>query len=266
MTRAYTYKVGDMSKKDDPFREIMREVTANLTNNLRDVLAATLEKQLTESLTQSLLESEFYRKVSKDMRNGLKRIYREVSAAQNAASSDIESETVPDKATADKLFKDASDQLSAVLSQTEDAANTIMGIVEKHMDLQAESSELLEKARKGRITPDEWQRLNSNNATLGDDMIALMTAMSFQDLTGQRIKKAVAAIRQLESTVLELYVSSGIIMKAYEEQPGQSMGNLEEITKATMADIKQVVNSELKGPGSDASQGDIDALLAQFGL
>lgn len=259
-----------MVKDDELFRQVMEDVTETLTANLREVLTTTLEKQLTESLTKSLLESEFYRRISTDMRSGLRRIYKEMSDARNAASPG----TVPDipdaaaeKAAADKLFHDASEQLSAVLRQTEDAANTIMGVVEKHMDWQAESAELLEKARKGRITPTEWQRLNEINQVLGDDLVALMTAMSFQDLTGQRIKKVVAAIKQLESTVLELYLSSGLMMKAYEEQPGQDLASLEEQTKAAVQDLKQKVEgSELKGPSADANQQDIDDLLAQFGL
>jgi len=252
-----------MAKNTDPFREIMQEVTANLTANLRDVLATTLEKQLTESLTQSLLESEFYRRISKDMRSGLKRIYNEVSVAQRGSGTEV----VDEKAAADKLFHDASEQLSEVLKQTEEAANNIIEMLEKHIELQALATEFLEKAHKGRITPMEWERLREINATLNEDLAALMTTMSFQDLTGQRIKKAVAAIKQLESTVLELYVSSGLMLKAHEETPGQSMNDLEAKTKAVVADITQkVVGSELKGPTGTTGQADIDDLLAQFGL
>ncbi len=254
-----------MAPTDDPFREIMREVTEQLTNNLRDVLAATLERQLTESLTQALLESEFYRRISKDMRGGLRRIYKEASAAQSMeqAAGGLEL----DKAAADQLFHDASEQLSAVLRQTEDAANAIMAVVEKHLDLQAESADLLQKARRGNATDGEWERLIASNAALGEDLVAMMTVMSFQDLAGQRIKKVDSAIRRIESTVLELYVSSGLMIKAYEEKPGQRLEDIEENAKATVADITQkVVGSELKGPGDGADQGDIDALLAQFGL
>ena len=259
-----------MAKDDDLFRQVMEDVTETLTANLREVLSTTLEKQLTESLTKSLLESEFYRRISTDMRSGLRRIYKEMSEARNAAAPGSEPDIMDaaaEKAAADKLFHDASEQLSAALRQAEDAANTIMGVVEKHMDWQAESAELLEKARLGRITPAEWQRLNEINQVLGDDLVTLMTAMSFQDLTGQRIKKVVAAIKQLESTVLELYLSSGLMMKAYEEQPDRDISSLEEQTKAAVLDLKQKVEgSELKGPASDANQNDIDALLAQFGL
>jgi hypothetical protein len=45
------------------------------------------------------------------------------------------------------------------------------------------------------------------------------------------------------------------------------MSGLEEKTRAAAADItRKVVGSELVGPTTGASQGDIDALLAQFGL
>ena len=124
-----------MAKDDDLFRQVMEDVTETLTANLREVLSTTLEKQLTESLTKSLLESEFYRRISTDMRSGLRRIYKEMSEARNAAAPGSEPDIMDaaaEKAAADKLFHDASEQLSAVLRQTEDAANTIMGVVEKH--------------------------------------------------------------------------------------------------------------------------------------
>ena len=250
---------------DSDVRTIMREVTDNLTRNLREALAAALEKQLTESLTQALLESEFYRKISTDMRDGLRRIYREMNEARSAGSEEA---LLSDKAVADKLFKDASEQLSAVLRQTEDAANTIMEVVERLQERQQENAALLEKAHRGRITPAEWQRVIESNRILGEDLTTLMTAMSFQDLTGQRIKTAVSAMRQLESTVLELYLSSGVMMKAYEEKPGQDIAHIEEQARAAVADLKQKVEgSELKGPSTDGcQQGDIDDLLAQFGL
>ena len=45
------------------------------------------------------------------------------------------------------------------------------------------------------------------------------------------------------------------------------MSSLAEKTRAAAADItRKVVGSELKGPTGGANQGDIDALLAQFGL
>lgn len=249
------------TEAEEPWRKVMLEVTENLTQNLREVLSAALEKQLTESLTQSLLESEFYRRISEDMRSGLRRMYSEMTVA-----TDISAETSNlslDKSESDKLFQDASEQLSAVLEQTEQATVTIMETIEKHMDLQAENDELLQKARAG--APD-WERMTAINQTFMDDSISMMTTLSFQDLTGQRIKKVVSAMRQLEATVLELYLSSGLLMKGYEQ--GKDIADLEQNTRQSVAKLRQQVESEgLKGPSKDGnSQNDIDDLLAQFGL
>ena len=49
---------------------------------------------------QALLESEFYRKISTDMRDGLRRIYREMNEARSAGSEEA---LLSDKAVADKL-------------------------------------------------------------------------------------------------------------------------------------------------------------------
>ena len=251
-----------MSQERDMFRQIMREITDGLTENLSQVLSDTLERQLSESLTSALVESEFYRRLNSDMRDGLRRIYKEANAAQDMTAED---KAMTEKQMADKLFHDASEQLAAVLQQTEDVTNKIMSMVERQMEFQAESATILNKGSALRL-PD-YLRLTEINTSLGEDLLTLMTAMSFQDLTGQRIKKAVAAIKQLESTVLELYVSSGLMLKAYEKEPLQNLDELEQQTKAVVADITQkVIGSELKGPTDKASQGDIDALLAEFGL
>ena len=85
-----------------------------------------------------------------------------------------------------------------------------------------------------------------------------MTTLSFQDLTGQRIKRIIEAIKKVEQIVLDLYLSTGIQLKAREEAPDRDISDLE-------AEAKQKV-SELKGPQTKIKQGDVDDLLAQLGL
>ena len=76
-----------------------------------------------------------------------------------------------------------------------------MEVVERLQERQQENAALLEKAHRGRITPAEWQRVIESNRILGEDLTTLMTAMSFQDLTGQRIKKAVSARRPCDGII-----------------------------------------------------------------
>jgi len=66
---------------------------------------------------------------------------------------------------------------------------------------------------------------------------------------------------------VELYLSTGLLIQAYEETPHKSLDQIEQETRQTVDSLKAgpIVGSELKGP-TDASQGNIDALLAQLGM
>lgn len=261
------------SVHEDILRRIMGEVTEKLTLDLRDVLATTLaqtlEQQISSALTQSLLESEVYRRISADMRNGLQRIYKEISATTKVEKNDssVEDVQAADKEKADKLFHEASSQLSAVLTQTEQATVAILEVVERHLDLQAESEDLFKKVLSYKASKHDLERLAEINAQLGSDLNTIMLSLSFQDLTGQRIKRAVAALKEIESTVVDLYLSSGLLIQAYEESPDKPLEQIEAEAKKKVSVFKggSVLEDELKGP-SDSSQKEIDDLLSQLGM
>lgn len=245
----------------------MSEVTEKLTTDLRAVLADTIERQLSTALTQSLLESEFYRRISRDMRSGLKRIYKQINVASSSSQS-VPSEQIMDKAQADKLFHEASEQLNAVLAQTEKATEDIMEVVERHMEVQNRARDILDNAQDGVIAPDDMAWMRATNTQAEDDLNNVLMALSFQDLTGQRIKLAVKALQQIESTVVELYLSTGLLIQAYEEAPDKNLDEIEQATKRTVDGLKTqtVIGSDLKGPSGEVSQKNIDALLAQLGM
>lgn len=246
-----------VSSHEEMLKKVMDNVTETLTGNLREVLTTTLEREVTTSLTKALVESEFYRRISKDMRTGLKRIHKEIqSAAKNAPSAEATVST--DKAQADKLFTEASTQLAQVLAATEQATVDIMDVVEKQMDLQAEAASLIEQARAGNDVEGALARLAALNTLLNDDMSSIMTSLSFQDITGQRIKKIVTALTAIEDTVVELYLSTGLLMKAREEKPEKDIDEIQRETEQTV--------SELKGPVTGVTQENIDDLLAQLGM
>lgn len=203
-------------------------------------------------------EQELYQRLSKRMRKGLKQIYKEISTAADADS------LIPNHTG--ELFHEASSQLAEVIESTKTATDSIMDIVELHMDYQAEAGGIIEALRKGEATPEQIDRLAHVNNALSNDLTNIMTTLSFQDLTGQRIKKVVFALDKIESTVVELYVSSGLIMQAREKDPSKGLDTLEQEVQDVMANMKQNKSSELKGPSAGASQANIDDLLAQLGM
>lgn len=234
---------------------LMEKVLDEVVESLRKSVTEVVERELSKSLTRALLQSEFYMRMNDDMRNGLQSIYKELSAARKEEDG---GELTQEKKRADQLFSEAADQLDKILSTTEQATGEIMDVVEKHMDMQGKSNAILHSLKSGGVTKDQLADLRTMSDTLNDDLMHIMTTLSFQDLTGQRIKRIIEAIKKVEAIVLDLYLSTGLKLKAHEAAPDKDLDQLE-----AEADLQ--VN-ELKGPQVGTSQGAVDDLLAQLGL
>lgn len=202
-----------------------------------------------------------YRQLSADMRQGLKDIYQQISTASAAEGA---------APATDALFHEASAQLHEVLRDTEAAAMSIMEIVEKHLELQAESAGLIAAAGEAA----GMARLAAINDELGTDLTTLLTTLSFQDITGQRIKKVVTALNGIERQVVDLYVASGLVMDGAEKDPAKDAQTLQDEARQAVADFRESRKqpeakggSELKGPDKNGvSQAAIDDMLAQLGF
>lgn len=239
-------------KSTASFLEQMADVISQqMVQNLKGALTETLERELTASLSKALIESEFHRRLNDEMLGGLKSIYQEISKATRR-------EGAPAPENPSQLFQEASTQLDEILNATEQATEQIMDIVERHQDLQAQSAYMLAGLRKTRKSNPAIQQLIEINDALGQNLIEIMTALSFQDLTGQRIKRIVSALKTIEGTVFELYLSTGLQIKARAESPDADLDTLQQQSRQKV--------SKLKGPQTEASQESVDELLAQLGL
>lgn len=234
-------------------KNLMERVSDDLIHSLKDSITEAVQKEVSKNLSKALLEGEFYRRINHDLQSGLKDIYREVSKAKKGPAGGIEVEANPDE-----LFTEASDQLDAILKTTEKATEDIMDIVEKLQGTQMALSELIEGFQTGGVKKEQREKLNDINDELGMDLMTIMTTLSFQDLTGQRIKIIIETIKSVEKIVLDLYMSTGLKIKAREKAPEKTLEQLDTETETKM--------SELKGPTQDSSQNEVDDLLSQLGL
>ena len=142
-----------------------------------------------------------------------------------------------DLATTD--MPNAKDKLEFVIKSTEEAANKTMGIVEKYIASMDTLSGHIGKLQK---PAESVQYLKAFQAELEEDMNAVLMTQSFQDLTGQTIKKVIALVSNLERELVELIATFGV--------------KLESITETE----QQAVVSE------KVSQSDVDDLLKEFGF
>lgn len=198
--------------------------------------------------------SAVYKQLSANMRDGLKNIYQQAVTASGTPT--------------DALFSEASGQLDEVIKTTEQAAMSIMEIVERQQEHAEEAAALIRSLQDRYGTDAELGRLVEINNQRGRDLTTLLTTLSFQDITGQRIKKVMSALAAIEESVLELYLASGLIIDGAEKNPGKKAETLQAEAKKAVEDFKNSrKGSELKGPDKNApSQAAIDDMLAQLGL
>ena len=127
--------------KEQLSQELLNRITARAETTIREVISAALSEEINRALTMALTEGEFYRAISKDLQDGLKSIYKEISAATaNGAALPLDMPAP----VADEMFSEASTQLGAILQTTEKATESIMTLVEKHLDQTERSAELLD--------------------------------------------------------------------------------------------------------------------------
>ncbi|OGP16528.1 MAG: hypothetical protein A2V21_300405 [Deltaproteobacteria bacterium GWC2_55_46] len=128
-------------------------------------------------------------------------------------------------------FPEASSQLSDVTGDLENAANKIMSIVEGLLAERDRAGSLLkslsEWAAAPSIDPGKGaaliKEIDGINSKTKDDLVELFTHMSFQDLTGQKLKKVIGSLAVVEKKLLEIALSFGLEDKAFaiSEEPKQ---------------------------------------------
>ncbi len=130
----------------------------------------------------------------------------------------------------------AVDQLQAVIDRTEEAASKTLNIVEKYI---LKMDDLANHIRGLQGPPESVEFLREFKNSLEDDLTEILTTQSFQDLTGQTIKRVIKLVDDLEIELLRLITTFGL--KVDEKQ-------------STAIEVEKV------------SQEDIDSLLEEFGF
>ncbi|MCC8194335.1 MAG: protein phosphatase CheZ [Deltaproteobacteria bacterium] len=233
--------------------------TTEIDDAAQKALLVFVRATLSASLDNALKESELYRHINTEMRQGLQHLYKTISSVAGPGQN------CGTREDTGKLFCEATEQLNEVMATTLEATESIMGEVERLLDLLQETSGHLEAIKKT-ADCDAVNTLIAQVATFEESLTQIMTSLSFQDLTGQRLKKVVTALGEIQHSIFDMYVSSGLMLKTREEMPEKAVSEIAAESKRRMDEIKEVKGSELKGPSRDVKQADVDSLLADLGL
>lgn len=171
---------------------------------------------------------------------------------------------------------DARDRLEYVITMTEKAANTAMGVIEEGSPvaekLGAQASVLKEqwqKFRKRELTPDELRDMGNDVEAYFDEAELMMSkllsgfteilmAQDFQDLTGQIIRQVINLVDEIETNLVELIKIQG--ESQAQDNPQKSGKKEEENLAGPQVPGKETSGDVMKG------QDDVDDLLASLGF
>lgn len=151
-------------------------------------------------------------------------------------------------------FPEASSQLTSVTGDLENAANNIMTILEGIMTGHEKADGLLKRLSEWTGSVEEGRRaegaaiiagLESIQARTKSDIMEIFSGMSFQDLTGQKLKKIISSLAVVETRILGLALDFGLNDRI---APQDRTDILTKLKAAEQAPIKQdVVDSIMKG-------------------
>ncbi|GEM_PF-2319709 len=224
---------------------------ARVTNKLKEELARTVKQTLSNSMEDEVAEG--VAKVlekrglassgNEDLQEKLEKIDLEIKHLKSETNRfEFKYEGDSDN----NVLQEASGELDKIIKNGENATLKIMEIVESQMHKLSSQQEEIQNFKTS--SPELASQMEAFCEELNNDLLKIMTALSFQDITGQQLKKFIDFIKNLENILADIYRSS-------EEENTQDSSNTSRVNESKSQDDSNLT-----------SQGDIDSLMSQYGL
>ncbi|WP_447972140.1 protein phosphatase CheZ [Nitrospira sp. Kam-Ns4a] len=153
----------------------------------------------------------------------------------------------------------ASAHLSGLARLTEEGTHRVMGLTEAIQENRARLTQELEALASGwtgaRLTAADRERVAQLKRLLEEDdqrLLDIMTALSFQDLVGQRVAKIVGILDDIQHRLLEMIVVFGLAQRGTQ---GAVNGQAGELLRQLEASRASALKQDL-----------VDNILEQFGF
>jgi chemotaxis protein CheZ len=254
-----------MPRKKSLSRQIIDMLKQPGSGELRPELLQSIHALLQDYFTAEDKELYIQKRINENMLDGLNSIYKEIAkiSAEGATGKKTGAKGV--RMDASSLFKEASRQLDEIMLTTYNAADDIMNKAESIQENQQLALRHITGLRAGsEFGKEHVDALEKAVRQNMESINSIITDLSFQDLTGQRIKKVVSTLGVVHQMVVETYVSAGLMLKKTEEHPEKDFETIEKESREQAAETMK--DTELKGPVLGSSQADVDNLLAKLGF
>jgi chemotaxis protein CheZ len=183
--------------------------------------------------------------------NDLNDIIRQLLEEIKNLETKVEDIKTPIEETSD-LLPSASASLQDVIEFTEKSTHSVMTLLDaietnsKKIDEDVDTLLKFNPTKGIKAILEDIKHLNQDNM---NKIIEIYTAMSFQDITAQQIKKVIQAIEDTKRRLLQMVVSSIEATEKDETTKEKIIGKATEILT-----------------GDRIDQNDVDDLLKEFGL
>jgi chemotaxis regulatin CheY-phosphate phosphatase CheZ len=149
---------------------------------------------------------------------------------------------------------EASDKLQWVINKTEEAASLTINLVEKHLGYQEKATKMITRLESifketKSLNEEDWAAFNylkEVNNELPKDLMDIMIAQDFQDLTGQIIKKVIQLIADIEKQLVKIVTIFGLQL---ESGPKEDLDGPQIRKQEGVASDQSEVDDILKGFG-----------------
>lgn len=224
--------------EEEILSRLAEKLNADVSRTIKETLEKSVATEVQKALSRAINDGEFYQSISTDITEGLEDLVREMrKLRKETAGEDPVAGDAPGEA-----FNQTVIQLEDIHARTEDATFSIMDIVERQM-------EALETHRSRMETDDASpEAITAYMDGLQEDFIQILTALGFQDLIGQKMRKVILFIRKVEEIINRLYISHNLMLRDKEANPDKNS-----------KEIREEVQHKI-------SQENIDALLAEHGI
>ncbi|MBU0517232.1 MAG: protein phosphatase CheZ [Proteobacteria bacterium] len=257
------------------FRQRLRQVTEELTPDEDNFIAIPLAKVF-ELLFKSTGNEDFHQLLRK-MNSTIAKIFLEPDLTVEPQTTEI-TETPPAPPAPEPAASEVITPSPADADLPEDLAQTLAEMKQVLQDIPSAervTEAATEIAQATLLGPDlkldlsgSAQAVAVTMGRINEHVTAIIESLTFQDLSGQQIKRIVSLIGDFQVQVLALVVSFGSRMRTYRERGDLS---LDEGSKVAQRDVDTMLDRIKTGDeegetGAALDQNEVDRILGEMGF
>ncbi len=199
-----------------------------------------------------------FEKLYKELLKRIKEVSDEVVQFKRNIASSLRQHLAP---IAEEKSPATSKELSAILKETEQATCSIMDLTEAVQKSHLKLSEkfdvikncLTEITREEESLANHLQDMEGITSENSSHLTRIMTNLSFQDLTGQKLQKLMDVEEEIEKKLIAILVSFGIRMRKKEDPHDDTVQRGERMLDLLQGADRKAIDQE-----------EVDHLLAEF--